>query len=129
MILGTQVRAARALLGWTVRDLAHSAAVSLSAVNSLEGGAGPPAISAKKRVAIQSVLEAAGIEFLDGNAPSASASCRYRTALVVVCSNFVADRCLCQGDEFFRPLTILFRSVQMVDISSPPGPQAQLTRH
>jgi transcriptional regulator with XRE-family HTH domain len=69
MILGTQVRAARALLGWTVRDLAHSAAVSISAVNSLEGGAGPPAINAKKLSAIQTTLEAAGIEFLDGGAP------------------------------------------------------------
>ena len=69
MILGTQVKAARGLLGWTVRDLAHRAVVSLSAVNSLEGGAGPPAISANKLAAIQSVLEAAGIEFLDGNAP------------------------------------------------------------
>jgi transcriptional regulator with XRE-family HTH domain len=69
MILGTQVSAARGLLGWTVLDLAHRAVVSVSAVNSLEGGAGPPAISAKKLAAIQSVLEAAGIEFLDGNAP------------------------------------------------------------
>jgi transcriptional regulator with XRE-family HTH domain len=69
MILGTQVRAARALLGWTVRDLAHKAVVSVSTVNSLEGGAGPPAINAKKLSAIQATLEAAGIEFLDGGAP------------------------------------------------------------
>jgi ribosome-binding protein aMBF1 (putative translation factor) len=69
MILGTQVRAARALLGWTVRDLAPKAVTSVSAVNSLEGGAGPPAVNAKKLAAIQSVLEAAGIEFLDHDAP------------------------------------------------------------
>lgn len=68
-ILGRQVRAARGLLGWTVRDLAHKAVVTVSAVNALEGGAGPPAISATRVAAIQSVLEAAGIEFLDGNAP------------------------------------------------------------
>jgi len=52
MISGAQIRAARGLLGWTVRDLAHRAVVSLSAVNSLEGGAGPQAISAKKQAAI-----------------------------------------------------------------------------
>jgi transcriptional regulator with XRE-family HTH domain len=69
MILGTQVRAARALLGWTVRDLAHRSVTSVQAINSLEGGAGPLAVNAKKLAAIQSVLEAAGIEFLDGGAP------------------------------------------------------------
>jgi transcriptional regulator with XRE-family HTH domain len=69
MISGAQVRAARALLGWTVRDLAHRAVTSVSAINSLEGGAGPPAVYAKRVADIQLVLEAAGVEFLGGSAP------------------------------------------------------------
>jgi ribosome-binding protein aMBF1 (putative translation factor) len=69
MILGTQVRAARALLGWTVRDLAHRAVTSVSAINSIEGGAARPAVNAKKLADVQAVLEQAGIEFLDGGAP------------------------------------------------------------
>jgi transcriptional regulator with XRE-family HTH domain len=69
MASGAQIRAARALLGWSVRDLAHRAVVSLSTVNSLEGGAGPPAVSDKKLAAIRGVLEAAGIEFTNGHMP------------------------------------------------------------
>jgi transcriptional regulator with XRE-family HTH domain len=42
MISGAQVRAARALLGWTVRDLARHAIVSITAVNLIEGATGLP---------------------------------------------------------------------------------------
>jgi hypothetical protein len=41
--------------------------VSLSTVNSLEGGAGPPTVSDKKLAAIEAVLEAAGIVFTNGH--------------------------------------------------------------
>jgi hypothetical protein len=46
MISGAQVRAARALLGWTVRDLARHAIVSITAVNLIEGATGLPSTTA-----------------------------------------------------------------------------------
>jgi transcriptional regulator with XRE-family HTH domain len=52
MISGAQIRAARALLGWTAKDLAQKAKVGVSTVQR-----------------IQSALEAAGIEFTNGDVP------------------------------------------------------------
>jgi len=37
MITGAQIRAARGLLGWTVRNLARRAIVSIATVNMIEG--------------------------------------------------------------------------------------------
>jgi transcriptional regulator with XRE-family HTH domain len=69
VITGPQIRAARALVGWPVRELAHRAIVSISSVNAAEGGAGPPSVSVKTFAAIQATLEAVGIEFLNDNIP------------------------------------------------------------
>ena len=56
-----QVRAARRLLGWTVNELAHRASVGNFTVDQIEGLAGPyPGLAA-----IQTTLEAAGIEFIN----------------------------------------------------------------
>ena len=41
MITGAQVRAARALLGWSVRDLAQRAVVSIATVNLIESAKRP----------------------------------------------------------------------------------------
>jgi transcriptional regulator with XRE-family HTH domain len=42
MISGAQVRAARALLGWTAKELARKANVGISTVQRIENSAGPP---------------------------------------------------------------------------------------
>jgi hypothetical protein len=58
-----QVRAARRLLGWTVNELAHRASVGNFTVDQIEGLAGLnpfPGLAA-----IQTILEAAGIEFIN----------------------------------------------------------------
>ena len=69
LISGAQVRAARALLGWTARDLAHQAVVSVSTVNLIEGATGLPSTTRDQIDAVQAALEAAGIEFLNDDAP------------------------------------------------------------
>lgn len=56
---------ARAGLGWTVRDLAEKAGVSVATINRFETG-GAVTIAAT-RDAIQRALEAAGAEFLPEN--------------------------------------------------------------
>ncbi len=62
MISARQIRAARALLGWTQQQLADTAIVSFGAVTRLERGEVDPRMSTM--AAIQGTLEKAGIEFL-----------------------------------------------------------------
>jgi transcriptional regulator with XRE-family HTH domain len=69
MISGPQVRAARAFLGWTAKELAQRAEVGLSTVQRIENAVGPPNAYGSNLAAIQSALESAGIEFTDGEAP------------------------------------------------------------
>jgi len=67
MILVSQIRAARALLGLTQKDLANLAGVSLGTLNNIERGTqGDPKLSTMK--AVQQALEAAGVEFTDERA-------------------------------------------------------------
>ena len=66
---GAQIRAARALLGWTVRDLARRAVVSITAVNLIEGATGLSSTTAGQARAVQEALETAGVEFLGDDAP------------------------------------------------------------
>ncbi|MDV2983799.1 UNVERIFIED_CONTAM: PAS domain-containing protein [Methylobacteriaceae bacterium AG10] len=59
---GTLVRGARALLNWTVSDLAAAAAVSVSSVRRLEEDLGT--VQPRIRVALRRALEAAGVDFV-----------------------------------------------------------------
>lgn len=64
MISVAQIRAARALLGLTQKDLAELAGISLGTLNNIERGTqGDPKLSTMK--AVQRALEAAGVEFTD----------------------------------------------------------------
>lgn len=62
MISARQIRAARALVGWSQQELADKAVVSLTAVKRLETGIGDPRVSTV--LAVRNALEAAGVEFL-----------------------------------------------------------------
>ena len=64
MLAGTQIKMARAALGWGVRDLAKKAGVNPNTVNRIENGHDAMVGTLVK---IQSALEAAGIEFIDPN--------------------------------------------------------------
>ncbi|NDE90640.1 MAG: XRE family transcriptional regulator [Alphaproteobacteria bacterium] len=59
-----QIRAARALLGWTQAELARAAKLSLAAVNNLERDASNPRL--RTLAQIQSALESHGVEFQNG---------------------------------------------------------------
>ena len=61
MFTPSQIKAARALLGWSQQDLADRAIVALNTVRRIEADQGDPRVSSLGR--IQSALEAAGIEF------------------------------------------------------------------
>src|SRR5262245_57657953 len=60
-----QGKAARALLGWAQKTLAHRAKLSLGTVQSFENGTGNARLSTINR--IQAALEKAGVEFIPGD--------------------------------------------------------------
>jgi len=65
MITPRQIRAARALLGWSQQQLADRAIVSLNALARLETGNVDSRVSTM--MAIQKALAKAGVEFLDAD--------------------------------------------------------------
>jgi len=62
MITARQIRAARALLGWSQQTLADKAVVSLNAVTRLERGEVDPRFSTV--MAVQKAITKAGVEFI-----------------------------------------------------------------
>jgi transcriptional regulator with XRE-family HTH domain len=60
MILPEQVRAARALLGWSQAALAAKAGISTTALNNIENGKADPKLSTL--TALRRVVDAAGVE-------------------------------------------------------------------
>jgi hypothetical protein len=63
------IRAARALLRWEQRQLAEASSVSLPTVKRLEAKPGNLAAHASTVAALVRALEAAGIEFTNGEQP------------------------------------------------------------
>ncbi|CAH1649697.1 MULTISPECIES: helix-turn-helix transcriptional regulator [unclassified Chelatococcus] len=69
-LTGAQLRAARALLNWTVRDLADRAQVHRNTISAFESEKTFPNTSTL--AALVRPLEQAGIVFMEDNAPSPS---------------------------------------------------------
>lgn len=71
MITGAQIRAARALLGWTVFELAKKAKVGLTTVRRTEQVNGLTNAPPNDAIAIRTALEKGGVEFIerDGGGP------------------------------------------------------------
>ena len=63
------VRAARALLRWDQRQLAKASSVSLPTIKRLEAKPGILIAHAVTLIAIRNALEAAGVEFTNGERP------------------------------------------------------------
>jgi hypothetical protein len=61
------MRAARALVRWSAKDLADAASVGVATVRRAESADGIPSITAANRKAVRNALEAAGIEFIPAN--------------------------------------------------------------
>jgi len=70
MLTGFQIRAARAGLNITARELADRAGVSLPTVQRFESVDGVPPSRSSTLLDVQKALEASGIEFLPGNGVS-----------------------------------------------------------
>jgi transcriptional regulator with XRE-family HTH domain len=64
VIVGMQIRAARAALRWSIAELAEKSGVSRRSIQRFEAHDGMPSTHTSNLYNIQSVLEAAGIEFV-----------------------------------------------------------------
>ena len=77
-IMGVQIRAARALLRWTVADLARMSWVSLATIHRAEMTNGRTAMTLANAAAIRSAFETAGVELLDENGGGPGARLKQR---------------------------------------------------
>jgi transcriptional regulator with XRE-family HTH domain len=66
---GGQIRAARALLRWSVEELARQASLGLNTIKRAEAKDGRTSLTAANELAIRRVFEAAGVEFTNGDKP------------------------------------------------------------
>ena len=64
MVTSSQIKAARALLKWSARELAEVAQVSLVTLKRYEAADGIPEARLEQFIRIKQALEAGGIEFI-----------------------------------------------------------------
>src|SRR5215469_5869740 len=69
MLTSEQIRAARAMLRIDQRDLAERSGISLETIKRIERTPGVVSSYTSTMAAIQRALEAAGVEFTDGDRP------------------------------------------------------------
>jgi hypothetical protein len=68
-LTSAQIRAGRALVRWSAEDLSRHSAVSLRTIRRAELVDGQTGMTARNDLAIRRALEAAGIEFTNGDQP------------------------------------------------------------
>jgi transcriptional regulator with XRE-family HTH domain len=69
VITGEQIKAARELLGWTRFQLGQRANLHAAILELAEGAKGALPITPYHRALLRNALEAAGVEFTDGDEP------------------------------------------------------------
>lgn len=65
----SQLRAARALLAWSREMVAAASGVSLATIKRIEPGEGTLSTKVETLEKLKTALEAAGVEFTNGNQP------------------------------------------------------------
>jgi len=67
LIMGSQLRAARALVRWSPDDLAERSQIALAAILQVEAEDGPVPVAAAEARALCRAVEGAGVEFIPEN--------------------------------------------------------------
>ena len=70
-VTGSQLRAARALVRWSVDDLAESSRVAVATISHAEAQDGPVSLTAADARALRRALEGSGVEFIAENGDGA----------------------------------------------------------
>jgi transcriptional regulator with XRE-family HTH domain len=76
LITSGQIKAARALIGLTVAELAKTAGIGFTTMVRFESSEGVPSGNVKTLTAVKSALEKAGVEFI--GTPEKGAGVRWR---------------------------------------------------
>jgi transcriptional regulator with XRE-family HTH domain len=66
-LTSAQIKAARALIGWTAEDLARRSAVSLRTIRRAELAKRETSMTLPNELAVRRALESGGVEFIDEN--------------------------------------------------------------
>jgi hypothetical protein len=66
-LTSAQIRAARALIRWTAKDLARESAVGVTTIRRAELADDETSMTAPNNLAVRRALESAGVEFIDEN--------------------------------------------------------------
>ena len=66
-LTSAQIRAARALIRWTAKDVAREPAVGVTIIRRAELADDETSMTAANDLAVRRALESAGVEFIDGN--------------------------------------------------------------
>jgi transcriptional regulator with XRE-family HTH domain len=66
-LTGPQMRAARALIGWTAEELSRNSTVSLRTIQRAELISGRTSMTEPNELAIRRAFQSAGVEFIDEN--------------------------------------------------------------
>ena len=66
-LTSAQIRAARSLIRWSAEDLARESSLSVATVRRAELADGETSMTVANNLAVRRALEAAGVEFIDGN--------------------------------------------------------------
>ncbi len=89
VISAGQLRAARGLVSWSQSDLAHAANVGRVTISDFESGKRQP--RALTLEAIRAAIEAAGVEFTNGDKPGARMGKRSRGPGVIATEDLNAS--------------------------------------
>jgi hypothetical protein len=81
LLSSEQLRAARALLGWSAQELSRWSSVSLRTIRRAELAERETAMTAANNLAIRRALEGAGVEFIDENGGGPGVRLRKRQRL------------------------------------------------
>lgn len=76
MITSTQLRAARAMLKWSINDLSAKSGIGTTTLKRLEASDGVPNAQVRTIEQLRSVIEEAGIEFI--GTPESGAGVRWK---------------------------------------------------
>ncbi len=66
MITSSQIRAARALVNWSARELAQQSGVGVATIRRMELAEGVPSSNAQTLDLVRKTIESAGVEFIGG---------------------------------------------------------------
>jgi len=76
LISSAQIRAARALIGWSREELSKNSGIGISALMRLESSEGVPGGNIRTFEAVQKAFEKQGIEFI--GTPDSGAGVRFK---------------------------------------------------